>query len=451
MAGRILVLDDEENYAEMLQGLLKQERFVVDMATKPELALEALEERNYDLVISDYKMPIMDGAVFLKKAREFYPNLPVILVSGLMNTPELVRVANMGVTLVLEKPLDTNYFIEQVSRFVKPMTADEEEAFEKGELQQEEPETATRILSRVYTYPKRLYFLAGENDVSKKFLQDTWDVVQRSPFLFVTGPVGTEFELILKEVSEWKHQGELPNQYLSAGQLKKDSVREAIDGLFNDPSQSNVIAVGDVSATSLDEQAFLLQFLRSDIDHLPGNGNVTYVFWIDNLKPLNVDLQVEIRGNLVKVPNLTTRLGDLAAYTSRYLKEFSEEQQRPTVPELSPEALNLMLQYPWNGNFSQLVKVLKKVVQVMSDEPLPYEALKSILVGIDSRVPIPFSGGNLEEALILKQIEVIEKSAERLDISTRDVLSRLGFDVSAMPPDMGIDQLDLLYPELLEI
>lgn len=73
-------------------------------------------------------MPIMDGAVFLKKAREVFPELPVILVSGLMNTPELVKVANMGVTLVLEKPLDTRYFLEQVKRFVQPMTEEEEAA-----------------------------------------------------------------------------------------------------------------------------------------------------------------------------------------------------------------------------------------------------------------------------------------------------------------------------------
>lgn len=121
MAGRILVLDDEENYALMLQDLLRENNYLVDMATRPEQAITLLEEIPYDLVISDYKMPVMDGADFLKKARELYPNLPFILVSGLMNTPELVKVANMSVTLVMEKPLDTGAFLQQVSRFSKPL------------------------------------------------------------------------------------------------------------------------------------------------------------------------------------------------------------------------------------------------------------------------------------------------------------------------------------------
>lgn len=76
MPGRILVLDDEENYAEMLQHLLQAHGYQVDMSTRPELAIERLQEIPYDLVISDYKMPILDGSDFLRKARELYPNLP---------------------------------------------------------------------------------------------------------------------------------------------------------------------------------------------------------------------------------------------------------------------------------------------------------------------------------------------------------------------------------------
>ena len=131
MAGRILVLDDEENYAEMLQELLRDNDYRVDTATRPERAIDRLEEIPYDLVISDYKMPVMDGADFLKKSRELYPNLPFILVSGLMNTPELVKVANMSVTLVMEKPLDTEAILSHVARFSEPMTEEEKIALQK--------------------------------------------------------------------------------------------------------------------------------------------------------------------------------------------------------------------------------------------------------------------------------------------------------------------------------
>ena len=168
MAGRILVLDDEENYAEMLRDLLLEHNFRVDMATRPERALDQLEEIPYDLVISDYKMPVMDGADLLKRSRELYPNLPFILVSGLMNTPELVKVANMSVTLVIEKPLDTEDFLAQVARFSSPMTEEEKEALAAGG--QEDAGGG----ESAFSYPGEPRFYNAGNDQSKQFVEALW-------------------------------------------------------------------------------------------------------------------------------------------------------------------------------------------------------------------------------------------------------------------------------------
>lgn len=449
MAGRILVLDDEENYAEMLQGLLRKNHFLVDVATKPELALEALDERDYSLVISDYKMPIMDGAVFLKKAREVFPELPVILVSGLMNTPELVKVANMGVTMVLEKPLDTHYFLEQVGRFVQPMTEDEEAAAERGDEASEPAAHQIRSPEKTSDYPKGLHFLADENQASKRYIQATWDQVQDNSQIFLTGPAGSEFELILKEITHWKGQGGLKNHYFSAGQLRKESVQQTLESLPTDDEYSKVVGIGDLSTLSIDEQAWLLDFIKQGVG-VPGQEALSYIFWVDNLKALNMDLQIVVRNPLIKLPPLRERPGDIAIYTKRFLKEFSLEQGRQDPPVFSGAAKNLLLHYPWPGNFSQLLKVLKKSIKVMTSEPLPYEALRSILLALDEKVRVPIEAGNLEEFLILRQQMILRRHAELNQVDPREVLSRLGFDVSGMPSDMGIDQLDLLYPELLE-
>ena len=81
MAGKILVLDDEQNYAEMLRDLLVQEGFCTDMVTRPVDALKKLDTEEYDLVVADYKMPVMDGADFMERARARLPSLPIIMVS----------------------------------------------------------------------------------------------------------------------------------------------------------------------------------------------------------------------------------------------------------------------------------------------------------------------------------------------------------------------------------
>lgn len=450
MPGRILVLDDEENYAQMLQGLLKQHHFLVDMATKPELALEALEERNYELIISDYKMPVMDGAVFLKKARDVHPDLPVILVSGLMNTPELVKVANMGVTLVLEKPIDTTYFIEQVSRWVKPLTGEEERSLEEGGPDAEEADTVFRPAPRTYTYPRDLVYLADTGDLSKRPLQEIWDALERGPHVFLTGPAGAEFELALREITRWKGDGELPNHYFSAGQLRKGTVIDVLKGLPEAKGHSRVVAVGDVSSMSIDDQAFLLTFLRMDPVRLPGGGALTFVFWVENLKALSLDLQAEIRTSLARLSPLNHRLADLAIYTVRSMEAAAKEAGLGKPPVLAGEAVNLWLQFPWKGNWSQLTRVVKKLVRASFPEPVSYAAVAGLLREADEQVVLSPQRLNLEEVMVRKQHEILEKAMERQRLSLRDLLGKLGFDTAGLPADLRPDQVDLLYPEILE-
>jgi len=454
MPGRILVLDDEENYAEMLQSLLKQNHFLVDMATKPELALESMEARNYSLVISDYKMPVMDGAAFLKKARENFPDLPVILVSGLMNTPELVKVANMGVTLVLEKPLDTAYFLEQVKRFVSPMTEEEEEALNKGKLVEEEKaEPVVHTVTREYNYLRPLVYMSDESPPTRKMIQEAWDTLSVSPVLFVTGPEGSEseFELLLKEVAHWKEEDERKHHYFSASRLRREESRKILDDLPGDSEYSTVVAVGDISETALDEQAWIVDFIKQETHYDHWKEGVTYLFWVDNLKALNMDLQMELRGSLIRIPPLGKRLGEIAAYSMKFLEKFSREQGRQEPLEMSGAAKNLLLQYPWKGNFAQLLKVLKRSIRLMSDEALPYEALRSILASEDERVKLPLQELDLEEMLIGKQQEILREATGKTGAGLREILAGLGFDVSSMPSDMGVEQLDLLYPEVLEV
>jgi DNA-binding NtrC family response regulator len=447
MSGEILVLDDEENYAEMLQGLLKQNRFRVDMATKPELALEALEEKPYQLVISDYKMPIMDGAVFLKKAREIYPDLPVILVSGLMNTPELVKVANMGVTLVLEKPLDTDVFLDQVRRFVSPMTEEEEEAEEAGDV----------LAAQQFTYPSDLAYLVDASAISRRWIQQLWDLFQSTQHIFVSGPVGSEFELVLREVSRWKHMDGFKNHYFSAGQLDSEHIQRQLADMTADPEVSRAVGIGDLTGTTSGQQEFLLRFLQEETPTPASGEPFTFVYWIDEAdlegdraRHLNADLAREIRSNLVSLPPLAERPLEIALYTVQHLRQFAREDGHEHAPVLSGETMHLLLQYPWPGNFAQLIQALKQLTKVLTRDPVPVEALRTILHRIEGDDGASLGIQNLEDLLIQRQQSILNETAQRTERDPVELLRLLNFDVSVLPEGVGIEALDLLYPELLE-
>ena len=118
MSKPILLIDDEEQFAQMLRDLLQLNGYEAEYCLDPSEALTRLQNENFELVITDYRIPEMDGAQFLEATRLFNPDIPVIMISGLMNMPELIRVANIGVTLVLEKPFKTEELLEHVARRV---------------------------------------------------------------------------------------------------------------------------------------------------------------------------------------------------------------------------------------------------------------------------------------------------------------------------------------------
>ncbi|MCC5808402.1 MAG: response regulator [Opitutales bacterium] len=115
----ILLLDDDVNYAAQLCTMLEAEGLPGEVTDSPEAALERVKGDAVRLVVADFEMPDMNGAEFIERARAVRPDLPVILVSGKMGTPEMVRVANIGVTFVMEKPVVRDAFLAQVKRFLR--------------------------------------------------------------------------------------------------------------------------------------------------------------------------------------------------------------------------------------------------------------------------------------------------------------------------------------------
>ncbi len=115
----ILLLDDDLGYAGQLRSMLEAEGLPGEVTDSPETALERVKKDAVRLVVADFEMPEMNGAEFIERTRAVRPDLPVILVSGKMGTPEMVRVANIGVTFVMEKPVVRDAFIAQVKRFLR--------------------------------------------------------------------------------------------------------------------------------------------------------------------------------------------------------------------------------------------------------------------------------------------------------------------------------------------
>lgn len=442
MTQKILVLDDEENYAEMLESLLEQHFFVVDSATKPELALKALEQRGYDLVISDYKMPVMDGADFLQKAREINPDLPFIIVSGLMNTPELVKVANMGVTLVLEKPIDIGNFIIQVKKFVQPLSETEYARIHKKE---ESAGAGHDLGSRKFikTYPGDSPYVFDSSPVMQFFLQDLWDAVQEQAHVFVSMPPGSEADLVLAEIARWRKPDGGKPLCLEVGREHGD-LKARFAGYGQEAGSAQVVGLGGFAQADLASQERLVDAIREAPEDLV----FIYFFEQDLLlaeqPAINSELLELTRESLCSMPELRTRPSDLAAYTLRYLPRIAQAEAGRAITQVDADAIPLLLGYSWPGNFAELIFILRRALARETSDTLRSATLQQALEG----GMLPEADFSLEAGLIDYQTQLLNRAMEDSGESLPNLLETIGVEIGSSTASP--EKLSLLYPELIQ-
>ncbi len=432
MAGRILVLDDEENYAEMLQDLLRENNYRVDMATRPERAITQLEEIPYDLVISDYKMPVMDGADFLKKARELYPNLPFILVSGLMNTPELVKVANMSVTLVMEKPLDTETFLQAVARFSDPMTDEEKQQLAK-EAQSTVGEPAA------LSYPEEPRFFSASNFLANRFLQKAWGISKDGKELFILEPVGSDVELAIKDISLWRGNGDMPVEFITLPESNDDAVAQ-LRGVLADSEKSRVVGVHLKAAADIARARKLTETVQREVE---GSESLllAYVVVVDGATAEFEEAAGECG---VILPRICLRPSDLAIYVRRMARIAAERAGCSKCAEFSAEAIFALLAYEWPRNHKQVQEVILAAVNASADEPISLEVLCGAI-----GEPIKPAAPDCRIGVLMKveQARYLKEQMEQSGLAAAEIAKKLELDSSVQTKD-DLQNMPLLRSEL---
>ncbi len=444
MAGEIIVLDDEEDYAQLLMDLLESEGYRVSMSTNPETVVGMLKDRRYDLVVADYMMPEMNGAEFLVEVRKIRPGLPVIMISGLMNTPDLIKVANIGVTLVLEKPFDQSLFLEYVSRFVEPDG-------ERGKTAESEDHgagaTADAEAPAVGRYPQPAIYLSDASPYTAAALQQVWTALANKRHIFVCMPEEREFFLLVREIGRWRGAPETGALHLRMRDLREDRSKAVFRRVAEAEYSSPLVAVNGMGSTPAEQLLAVMRFMpecenRSDL------ATTTFLYCFFGLDPSSELLEGEhlpefVAGRLIYFPGLRVRPLDLATYASRILSTYGGKR-------LSLEASRCLVHYEWPGNYGQLETVLRDAVETSTLREISRETLLEAMRRSrpEDDISAIASGAGMREYLVARQAEFLRYHARR-DDDPATLASRIGLPVEAVKDSDLWEQRELLFPELL--
>lgn len=445
MSKPILIIDDEKKFACMLQELLQLNGYESDYCLDPKEAVVRLRKEDFDLVISDYKMPGMDGAEFLTEARKINPDLPVVMISGLMNLPELIKVANIGVTLVLEKPFKTEELMEQVARFVRthPDDASTAEAMDMEASEMNFQQGQAEV-----TYPSPARFISDASNENKRFLEVIWKNANACRHIPFFAQHGAEVRLVAQEVMGWSHQ-----------EVSEDVVRIDLIDTKTDFTRSWVlecesfpeVLLIDIRGCTWDsEAAAILSDWISFVETCGKDLSLSRLLYVlptgAGFNPAALDIP-ESSGQLMAeefpvLLSLRERIPDTATYIRRFLTP--KEKLIAGI-----ENLKRLIQYSWPGGYRELKARLEDlrshidVQQAMSTKDL------DLILAAQAEDAASLNGPpGLEGYLKRRQREYItlhRKAGEDL----KETLLRLGIHADEADPDAILKDEMLVYPDIL--
>ena len=364
----ILIVDDEPNYLIVLSEILKDEGFEVFTANSGKAGLPIVYSTDLDLVLSDMKMPVMDGIEFLSKIKEFNKELPVILVTAYAEIEKAVEAMRLGAFTYLAKPFSNQQLLASINK-----------AVEHYGLVRE-----IRRLRDEATPRSGFGGMIGKSKSMLAVYQLIEKVAPTPSSVLITGESGTGKELVARAIHQQSPRKDAPFISVNCAALSEHLLESELfgheKGAFTDAvaMRKGRFELADTGTLFLDEigemppqlQAKLLRVLQDKSFERVG-GNVTQQVDVRILTATNKDLKDEVekghfredlyyRLNVIHIhlAPLRERVDDIPALVSHFLEKNSASLGRKL--DISHEALRLLISLPWEGNVRELENTIER-------------------------------------------------------------------------------------------
>ncbi len=416
---RILVVDNEAKMRRILELALKNMGHQVEQAVDGEDALAAIERGVFDLVLTDLRMPHMDGIGLLNALHERGVEVPVIVLTAYGTIETAVTAMKLGAVDYIIRPFEMETIELAVNRVLAMQTVQRENQFLKDELSRGWDE-----------------FIG----VSKP-MQGLYDLIQQiarsRSNIFVVGETGTGKELVARALHRASGRkglfvpincAAIPSELLESelfGHTKgafTGAVSERIGKC--ELSSGGTIFFDEITEMPLALQAKLLRVLQEGvIERLGANASITVdlrVIAATNRDPqasidagqLRRDLYFRLNVVRVDVPLLRDRLGDIPLLAEHFLHQYAVELGRP-MPRLAASAMKQLEHYAWPGNVRELENLMERAVVLCRGEEILAEHLPAETAPGPDKVTLVSSPEPLADAgtsLSLKaHVELLER------------------------------------------
>ena len=355
-AMKVAIVDDEADMRQSISQWLALSGFDTETYPSAEDALKSIGPEFPGVVVSDIKMPGMDGMAFLKRLMGMDSGLPVILITGHGDVPMAVEAMRVGAYDFLEKPFNP----DRMTELAKKATQARRMTLDNRALRKE--------LSDGSVLMKKLI---GGSPVMERLREDILDLGQADSHVLIDGETGTGKTLVAHALHAVGPRAGKKFVTISCSAWSEDQLAAKLFGPAEDgaiplveEARGGTVCLEDIEALSIGLQARLLTVINEQgmppetriiaicNDHAPDKTVE------DALRP---DLYYRLGAMTIVLPPLRTRGEDILTLFNRMSEQFSEEYGCD-APQVTAQEAAQLLQAPWPGNVRQLVNISERAV-----------------------------------------------------------------------------------------
>jgi len=382
MSKKILIVDDDVAFGVMLKTWFQKNGWEVDLVASLDKALHAANTSQYELILSDLRLPDGDGIMFLTYLREKKITTPFIIMTGYADVQTTVNAMKLGAFDYLEKPIIPEMLEQKIELALK------QEAKKGKEVKKDKMEKGVAAMVK------------GKSSVIQRVYNHVALVAPTKMSVLVLGESGTGKEYIARMIHEQSGRKDHPFIAVDCGSLsmelapselfghKKGSFTSAIAdkrGVFEE-AKGGTVFLDEVGNLPYEVQKQLLRSLQEQRVRPVGSAQDIDVD-VRIIAATNVDLEKAIeeggfRQDLyhrinefsIEVPPLRERIEDLEEFAYYFLAQANEELGKD-VKHISAEALEKLKQHRWDGNLRELRNVIRRSVLFAENQEITLDYL----------------------------------------------------------------------------
>jgi len=441
---KILIVDDESEMRVALETTLKRENFQLKCAEDGKKALDTLEDEDFDLVLTDVRMPKLNGLELLRAVKEKSPKTQVVVMTAYGTIDNAVAAMKEGAFdyLIKGSGFSADVLVSTVNRaFLAPESS-------------VHPTSHSSQQTQSLGEKKRI---VTQNDEMKKLLKFAENVAFSKSTVLIMGETGTGKELFARYIHQCSPRSEKPFMAVNCAALPEGLLESELfghekgsftgatenkEGKFELANHSSLL-LDEVTEMSMSLQAKLLRVLQEhEVDKIGGRTPIPVDVRVIATSNRNIRKRIqdqEFREDLYYRLNvvplnlipLRERIDDISVLTENFIQHFCEENGQSPI-KIDPATLTLLKKYRWPGNIRELGNIVERsCIMCQGDTMLPSHLFfDEELYSKDKGVP-RLSGTiyEMEKELIMQTLEEVNgnktKAADSLGISIRTLRNKL--------------------------